>query len=100
MTDRRRTPRYVLGAPLRGVAMPMLDVTVEQVSGDRLVVISPATHPADEELMIHMRTADGLRSYQARVVSSSPVSVGGTVCFRVELRVADERPSRHGENLQ
>lgn len=99
MTDRRRTPRYVLGAPLPGNAMPMLDVTVEQISGDRVVVVSPSAHRADEELMIHMRTADGLRSHQTRVMSSSPVSVAGTVCFRVELRVEGEGPPPDGEKL-
>ena len=45
MSDRRRTPRYVLGNPLVGDAMPMQDVIVESLSGDRLVVISQSAPP-------------------------------------------------------
>ena len=97
MRDRRRTTRYVLGEPLRGDAMPMEDVTVEKIAGERVVVISPSAHALDEQLMIHMTTADGLQSLPARVVASNPISVGGALCFRVELRVDEERPPSRGE---
>jgi hypothetical protein len=92
MADRRRTPRYVLDTPLRADAMPMEDVTIEEFSGDQLVVISPSAHESQEDVMIHMTTGQGLTSHTARVMSSRPVSVAGTLCFRVELRVAGGRP--------
>ena len=97
MTDRRRTPRYLLAMPLSGDAMPMRDVTVEEYSDGRVVLTSPSAHQPDEELVIHMTTRAGLESYAARVVASSPVSVGGTLCFRLELCVKDREPSR-GDN--
>lgn len=87
MSDRRRTPRYVLGTPLAGDALPMQDVVVESFSGTRLVVIAQSARAAHEELMIHLSMSDGLASHRAIVMSSNPVSVAGTVCFRLELRV-------------
>ena len=94
MTDRRRTPRYVLETPLHGNAMPMEDVTVEQFSEGRAVVIAPSAHQPEEEMVIHLTTAEGLRSHEAKVVSSSPVSFGGSLCFRVELRVGEGHEPR------
>jgi hypothetical protein len=87
MPDRRRTPRYVLRLPLAGDALPMQDVMVESLSGTRLVVISQSAPAAHEELMIHLSMPDGLASHPAIVTSSNPISVAGTVCFRLELRV-------------
>ena len=97
MTDRRRAPRYTLDTPLVGDAMPMQDVTVERFSGDRLVVISLSTHTADDEVMIHISTPDGLASHRARVISSHPTSVAGTLCFRLELRVDGAHPPTREE---
>jgi hypothetical protein len=95
MTDRRRTPRYVLATPLPGDVIPMRDVTVEQFSEGRAVVISPSAHQPDERLVIHMTTREGPRSHPATVVSSSPVSQGGALRFRIELRVeASGHPQR------
>jgi hypothetical protein len=94
MSDRRRTPRYVLGTPLAGDAMPMQDVIVELFSANRLVVRSLTSHTLDEELMIHLAMPDGLASHRAKVISSTPISVAGTLCFRLELRV-DAREERH-----
>jgi hypothetical protein len=98
MTDRRRTSRYVLGSPLPGNAMPMEDVTVERCSDARVVVISPSAHRIDEPLVIHMRTADGLQSHHTHVVSASPVTVAGALCFRLELHI-DSDPGQ-GERIQ
>jgi hypothetical protein len=95
MTDRRRTPRYILKTPLAADAMPMQDVMLERRTSDRLTVIAPSSHAADEELMIHITTADGLVTHRTAVVSSNPVSIAGTLSFRLELRVLDapEPPS-------
>ena len=87
MSDRRRTPRYVLSTPLEGELMPMQDVMVELFCANRLVVRSLSGHAPDEELMIHIAMPDGLASHRATVVSSTPISVAGTVCFRLELQV-------------
>jgi hypothetical protein len=65
--------------------MPMQDVFVEQLSGERLVVISQSAHAPAEELVIHVAMPDGLSTYRARVVSSKPISVAGVVSFRIEL---------------
>jgi hypothetical protein len=67
--------------------MPMEDVTVEQYSGERIVVISRSAPGADEELVIHLAACGGLQSRTATVVSSTPVSVAGALCFRIELRM-------------
>jgi len=72
----------------------MQDVTVERFSNGRAVVISPSAHQPDEELVIHMATREGLRSHPATVVSSSPVSFGGGLRFRIELCVEDEDQPR------
>jgi hypothetical protein len=90
MTDRRRRPRYVLNKPLRGDAMPMQDVTLEQFTGGRAVVIASSPHSPDEEVVIHLRTPVGLQSQRATVLTSAPVTVAGSLCYRVELRVRDE----------
>jgi hypothetical protein len=95
MTDRRRAPRYVLESPLPGDVMPMQDVFVELLSGDRLVVISPSTHTQDEELIIHVTLPDGLSTHRARVVSSKPISVAGVVSFRVELSLDRDNNNTH-----
>jgi hypothetical protein len=94
MTDRRRTLRYVLATPLPGDAMPMQDVTVEELSDGRAVVIAPSARQPDERLVIHMTTGEGPRSHPATVVSSSPVSHGGVLRFRLELRVGSSLPRR------
>lgn len=87
MTDRRRATRYVLEQPLAGHAMPMQDVMVEDFSGDRLVVISLARHLVDDELLVYLSMPHGLERYRATVTSSTPVSVGGKLCSRLELLV-------------
>jgi hypothetical protein len=92
MSDRRRAPRYVLGSPLAGDALPMQDVVVERFSANRLVVISPSTHTQDEELMIHIAMPNGLATHRANVISSKPISVAGTLCFRLELRLDAAEP--------
>jgi hypothetical protein len=89
MSDRRRSPRYVLSTPLAGEALPMQDVMVESWTGTRLVVIAPSTPAMTEELMIHLATSDGLASYRATLMASSPISTAGAVSFRLELRLED-----------
>jgi hypothetical protein len=93
MPERRRTPRYELGEPLRGDAMPMEDVLVERYSKDRLVVIANSAPPSNEELMIHLATSEGLASRKAEIISSHPVSVSGALCYRLELRISDPPPA-------
>jgi hypothetical protein len=87
MTDRRRTPRYVLEQPIAGDAMPMQDVMVEDFSDDRLVVVSLETHAIDEELLVYLSMPNGLERYRATVTGSTRVSVGGQLCCRLELHV-------------
>jgi hypothetical protein len=88
MSDRRRTPRYVLEQPLSGDAMPMQDVIVEEFSGDRLVVVSLEKHVVDEDMLVYLSMPHGLERYRAKVASSTPVSVGGQLCSRLELLIA------------
>jgi hypothetical protein len=90
MSDRRRSPRYVLSNPLSADAMSMQDVTVESFSPARLVVTSQHAHAINEELTVHLATASGLESHRTRVVSRSPVSVGGALCYRLELQPDDD----------
>ncbi|HEV8316836.1 MAG TPA: hypothetical protein VGQ10_05480 [Vicinamibacterales bacterium] len=92
MSDRRRTPRYVLGSPLAGEVLPMQDVMVESLIGTRLVVIASSAPAVEEELMIHLAMSDGLTSHRATLLSSSPISVAGTVSFRLELRLDEAIP--------
>ena len=87
--DRRRTPRYVLTTPLAGNAMPMQDAMVERIAGDHLVVIAPTGRRPHEELMVHVAMPDGLDSRHAEVVSSTPVTVRGTLNFRLELLMGE-----------
>ena len=87
MTDRRRTPRYVLEQPLAAHAMPMQDVMVEEFTGDRLVVVSLDKHVVDDDLLVYLSMPHGLERYRAKVTSSTPVSVGGKLCSRLELLI-------------
>ena len=70
--------------------MPLQDVTLEHFAGGRAVVIAPSPHCPDEEVVIHLRTAVGLQSQPATVVASAPVTVAGSLCYRIELRVRDQ----------
>ena len=67
----------------------MQDAMVEQYAADRLVVIAPTAHRPHETLVVHVPVRGGLESYEGVVMSSSAVSVAGTVCFRLELRIMD-----------
>src|SRR4051812_5054762 len=87
MTDRRRTRRYVLERPLTGDAMPMQDVMIDSFSGDRLTVISLDTHAVNDDLLVYLAMPRGLERYVGSVTSSTPVSIGGELCCRVELRI-------------
>jgi hypothetical protein len=96
MSERRRAPRYVLHTPLHGHAMPMQDAVVEEFSGDHLVLIAPSARRPHEHLRVHLATAEGLTAHPFEVVSSTPVSLGGTVSFRLELQAtaATAEPER------
>lgn len=74
----------------------MHDAIVEQLSGDRLVVTSQTPQAVDDALIVHVTTADGLESRRATVVSSNPVSVSGSVHFRVEMRLEAPSPRQQG----
>jgi len=98
MADRRRSPRYVLSDPLAAEAMPLHDATVERLSGDRLVVVSPSPQAIASPLVVHVATASGLQTRRATVVSSNPVCVAGSVHFRVELRLDEASPGQQDQN--
>jgi hypothetical protein len=94
MLERRRTPRYELAEALAGEAMPMQDVVVERFAGDRIVVIAQSSPTRDEQLMIHMTTNEGLASHRAEIISSHPIAVAGSLCYRLELQIGppESRP--------
>ena len=72
---------------------------MERFSNGQAVVISLSAHQPDEELVIHMASREGLRSHSATVVSSSPVSFGGGLRFRIELCVKeDDQPRAKGDS--
>ena len=81
MSDRRRTQRYVLGTPLTGDIMPMHDVVIEKLDGERVTVLSPSAHDDSEDLMIHVSTSSGLESHRTRVISNTPTSSGGALQY-------------------
>jgi hypothetical protein len=90
MSDRRRTQRYVLGTRLTGDIMPMHDVVIEKLEGERVTVLSPSAHDVSEDLMIHVSTSSGLESHRTRVISNTPTSSGGALQYRIELRIDEE----------
>ncbi len=99
MTDRRRAPRYVLESHLAGDALPMQDVVVNSLSGSRLVVTSPSAYAPHEELMIHIATPHGVESHNAKLITSRPSAIAGTLGFRLELRIDNSAsPSRDEPN--
>jgi len=65
----------------------MQDVMVEEFSGDRLVVVSLDRHLVDEDVLVYLSMPHGLERYRAKVASSTPISVGGKLCSRLELLV-------------
>lgn len=88
MTDRRRASRYVLDTPLRGHARPMQDAVVEEVSADRIVVIASSARRVHEDIVVHLPMPTGVERYAAQVVESTPVSLDGTLNFRLTLRIS------------
>jgi hypothetical protein len=98
MSDRRRTQRYVLGTPLTGDVMPMHDVVIEKLDGERVTVLSPSAHDDSEDLMIHVSTSSGLESHRTRVISSTPTSSGGGLQYRIELRIDEQARDESDES--
>jgi hypothetical protein len=94
MSDRRRTQRYVLGTPLSGDIMPMHDVVIERLDGDRITLLSPSPHAVNQALMIHVSTSTGLESHRTKVMSSTPTSSGGALQYRIELAIESEGEER------
>jgi hypothetical protein len=88
MSERRRAPRYVLNTPLHGHALPLLFAVVELFWVYHVVVSAPAAPRPDEQLLVHLATPGGLTTHAAQVLSSTPMALGGTVSFRLELQVA------------
>ncbi len=89
MSDRRRTQRFVLGPPLPADAMSMQDVVVERVVGDRVTIVSLTAHEPGEETVIQVATSAGMKRHRTTVLSSTPIAVGASVQFRVELQMHD-----------
>jgi hypothetical protein len=90
MSDRRRTQRFVLGSPLAAEVMSMQDVVVERLSGDLITIVSLTPHEPGQQMIIHLHTSDDPQSHRATVLSSTPIAVGASVQFRVELRMAPQ----------
>jgi hypothetical protein len=90
MSDRRRTQRFVLGSPIPAEAISMQDVVVERIAGDLVTIVSLTPHEPGHETLIHVPAPGGPRGHRATVLSSTPISVGASVQFRVELRVAPQ----------
>jgi len=68
--------------------MPMQDSVVEELSGDRLVVVAPTERQRYEELIVHLPSDGEVETRSAQVISSTPVATGGSVNFRLELKLA------------
>jgi hypothetical protein len=68
--------------------MPMQDAVVEELSGDRLIVVAPTERQQYEELTVHLAMDGGVTSRPAQVLSSTPVAQGGAVNFRLELKLS------------
>ena len=95
MSDRRRTQRFVLGPPLPADAMSMQDVVVERIVDDRVTIVSLSAHEPGEKTVIQVATSAGMQRHRTTVLSSTPIAVGASVQFRVELQIhdsADEGP--------
>ena len=97
MSDRRRAQRYVLGTPLTGDIMPMHDVVIERLDGSRVTVLSPSAHVVNQDLMIHVSTSSGLESHRTTVVSNTATSSGGSLQYRIELRIDEDAHEEDGE---
>jgi hypothetical protein len=96
MSDRRRTQRFVLGPPLAAEVMSMQDVVVERIAGDLITIVSLTPHEPGQQMLIHVPVPNGPQSHRATVMSSTPIAVGASVQFRVELRLDssyDEAPN-------
>ena len=90
MSDRRRTQRFVLGSPLPAEVMSMQDVVVERIAGDLVTIVSLTPHEPGHQMVIQLPTPAGPQGHRTTVLSSTPISVGGSVQFRVELRLAPQ----------
>jgi hypothetical protein len=67
--------------------MCMQDVVVERIEDDRITIISLTAHEPGAHTLINFSTPSGMKSHRASVLSSTPIAVGASVQFRVELRV-------------
>jgi len=89
MSDRRRTQRFMLGPPLPADTTSMQDVVVERIVGDRVTIVSLTAHEPGEERAIQVSTSAGMMRHRTTVLSSTPIPVGASVQFRVELQIHD-----------
>ena len=87
MRDRRRTQRFEVWQPLKGDVTSMQDVVVERMDGDVVTIVSLTAHEPGQPVVIHVTTSEGLQSRRTNVLSSTPIAVGASVQFRVELRI-------------
>jgi hypothetical protein len=87
MTDRRRTQRFVLGPPLAADAMCMQDVVLERMDDTRITLISLTPHEPGARTVVNVSTPAGMQSHRTSVLSSTPIAVGASVQFRIELHI-------------
>lgn len=71
--------------------LPLQDIVVERICGDRVVAICPASARPSEALTVQFAATSGdLVNLDADVVTSEPVLRSGRIAFRVELRLRQE----------
>ena len=87
MSDRRRTQRFDVGPPLKCDVMSMQNVVVERIDDDIVTIVSLTALEPRQHVVVHVTTSNGLQSHRANVLSSTPIAVGASVQFRVELHM-------------
>jgi hypothetical protein len=91
MSDRRRAQRFAFRSPATAHLHLVRDVVIEEGGAECLTVLSPSTSPAGETFSLRVRGTEGREATVAvRTVASQPVIVGGSVQYRIVLRVIEK----------
>jgi hypothetical protein len=89
MSERRRTSRFVIPEHTHGVFRLMQDVCVDSVDGDRIGIVCDHPLQPEEELLLELPRAFGVRSVTLVHVSNcSPLGLGQGRRHRILLRTS------------
>lgn len=90
MSGRRSHQRFDVRLASAGTLRVSKDMVVERMERDELVVTCREPSVRNERLSVHFQDSDPSAALPVTVADSRPIMVGGTVRYRLQLRVSRE----------